>query len=95
MPQRSDVRPITHLKNHTAELIREVNEAGRPVTITQNGEAKVVVMDVDQYDDWRASLALLKLVALGEADATAGRAVPQRKAFARARATLAAARKDG
>lgn len=37
-------------------------ERGRPITITQNGEAKIVVMDVENYDRWRASLALLKVL---------------------------------
>ena len=47
MPERRDVRPITQLKNRTADLVREVSEEGRPITITQNGVAKVVVMDVE------------------------------------------------
>ena len=85
MPERKDIRPITQLKNRTAELVREVSERGRPITITQNGEAKVVVMDVDQYDRWRASLALLKILALGEADVQRGRVVKQADAFQRAR----------
>ncbi len=85
MPKRGDVRPITQLKNRTADLVREVTENGRPITITQNGEAKVVVMDVESYDRWRASLALLKMLALGEADVERGRTVKQAEAFRRAR----------
>ena len=85
MPKRGDVRPITHLKNRTADLVREVTEKGRPITITQNGEAKVVVMDVESYDRWRSSMALLKMLALGEADVERGRTVKQAEAFRRAR----------
>ena len=85
MPKRGDVRPITQLKNRTADLVREVTENGRPITITQNGEAKVVVMDVESYDRWRASMALLKILALGEADIERGRTVKQAEAFRRAR----------
>jgi prevent-host-death family protein len=50
MSRVRDVKPITYLKSRTADLVREVSEAGRPVTITQNGEAKVVVMDDETYD---------------------------------------------
>ena len=32
------MKPITYLKNRTAELLREVSEGGHAVTITQNGE---------------------------------------------------------
>ena len=85
MPKRGDVRPITQLKNRTADLVREVSEKGRPITITQNGEAKVVVMDVESYDRWRSSMALLKMLALGEADVERGRTVKQTEAFRRAR----------
>jgi prevent-host-death family protein len=85
MPKRGDVRPITQLKNRTADLVREVTEKGRPITITQNGEAKVVVMDVESYDRWRSSMALLKMLALGEADVERGRTVKQAEAFRRAR----------
>jgi prevent-host-death family protein len=85
VPKRGDVRPITQLKNRTADLVREVTENGRPITITQNGEAKVVVMDVESYDRWRSSMALLKMLALGEADVERGRTVKQAEAFRRAR----------
>ncbi len=95
MPERRDIRPITQLKNHTADLVREVTEEGRPITITQNGEAKVVVMDVENYDRWRASMALLKLLALGEADVERGRTVKQPDAFRRAREALERSGDDG
>jgi prevent-host-death family protein len=81
VPARKDVRPITYLKSKTADLVREVSEEGRAITITQNGEAKVVVMDVETYDRWRAAMALLKALAQGEADVERGRTVKQAEAF--------------
>jgi prevent-host-death family protein len=91
---RRDVKPITYLKNRAADLVREVSEEGRTVTITQNGEAKVVVMDVDTYDRWRSAMALLKTLALGEADVEAGRTVKQVDAFRRARKAIERTRRD-
>jgi len=84
MRMKRDVKPITYLKNHAADLVRQVSEGGRTVIITQNGEAKVVVMDVETYDGWQDALALLKTLAHSEADVEAGRTVPQKEAFARA-----------
>ena len=95
MSRRSDVKPITYLKNRTADLVREVAEGGHAVTITQNGEAKVVVMDVDTYDRWRSAMALLKLLAQGEADVEAGRAVKQPEVFRRARRAIKRSASDG
>jgi prevent-host-death family protein len=92
---RKDIKPITYLKNRTADLVREVNEKGRTVTITQNGEAKVVVMDVDTYDRWRSAMALLKALAQGEADVDAGRTVKQVEAFRRARKAIERTAQDG
>ena len=95
MPAKKDVRPITHLKTKTADLVREVSEEGRPITITQNGEAKVVVMDVETYDRWRAAMALLKALAQGEADVERGRTVKQAEAFRRAQRAIERTARDG
>ena len=88
MSQKADVKPITYLKTRTAELLREVSESGHPVTITQNGEARAVLMDVDTYDRWRAAMALLKLLAQGEADVEAGRTVKQSDVFRKGRRAI-------
>ena len=95
MSQRADVKPITYLKNRTADLIREVNEGGHAVTITQNGEARAVLMDVDTYDRWRSAMTLLKLLAQGEADVGAGSTVKQSDVFRRARKAIERSASDG
>jgi len=95
MSQRESVKPITYLKSNAAELVREVNEGGRTVTITQNGEAKVVVMDVDTYDRWRSTLALMKILAQGEADVQTGRTVGTEETFKRARKAIRRSDQNG
>lgn len=77
-----DVKPITYLKSSTAEAVREVTEEGRTLLITQNGEAKVVVMDVATYDRWRNAMAMLKLLSLSEADVRAGRVLSTEEVLA-------------
>jgi len=88
MGLKANVKPITYLKNHTADLVREVSEEGRTVMITQNGEAKVMVMDVETYDRWRDAMALLKILAQSEAAVAAGKVVPQKDALKRAQVAL-------
>ena len=95
MQHKRDVRPITYLKNNTADLIREVSDNGRTVLITQNGEAKVVVMDVELYDRWKASLAMLRILAQSEAEFEAGKVVSQKDAFTRAEAAIRRVERDG
>lgn len=59
----TSVRPITDLKTHTKEVIDQAIHGGEPVLITQNGRARVVVIDVKRHDDAQATLAMLKLLA--------------------------------
>lgn len=59
------IKPISYLKAHSADLIRELGEGAPPLVITQNGEAKAVLQDVGSYEATQETLALLKLLALG------------------------------
>jgi len=61
MDLKRDIKPITYLKNRTTEVVEQVSE-GRTMVITQNGEAKMVVMGVEQYDRLQSALALLKMI---------------------------------
>lgn len=70
------VKPISYLKANSAEIIRELGEGASPMVITQNGEAKAVLQDVASYEQMQETLALLKLLALGQADMSAGRTKP-------------------
>ncbi len=59
------IKPISYLKAHAAEIIRNLAEQGEPLVITQNGEAKVVMQDIESYELMQETLALLKILALG------------------------------
>lgn len=82
----SQVRSISHVKAHSAEILDELAEGGEPLIITQNGEARAVLQDVASFEATRETLALLKLLALGQQDIEAGRVTPARDAIARLKA---------
>ena len=63
-----DIRPISYIKAHTAEIIRQIGENNTPVVITQNGESKAVLMDVKQYQEIMDLISLLKILSIGEND---------------------------
>lgn len=69
----AQVKPISYLKSHAATIANDIAESGEPMLITQNGEARLVVMDVHAYERQEETLALLKLLALGQRDIDAGR----------------------
>ncbi|AVY94414.1 MULTISPECIES: type II toxin-antitoxin system Phd/YefM family antitoxin [Microvirgula] len=61
----SHIKPISYLKSHAAEIVRDISCSREPLLITQNGEAKLVVMDVKSYEEQEQTMALLKLLAMG------------------------------
>ena len=63
-----DIRPISYVKSHTAEVMKQLGEKNNPLVITQNGEAKAVLMDVKQYQNIIDSINLLKIISIGEND---------------------------
>jgi len=59
------IKPISYLKAHAAEIVRNLGEQREPLVITQNGEAKVVIQDIESYEQTQETMALLKILALG------------------------------
>jgi len=79
------VKPISFLKAHSAEVLLDLADRREPMVITQNGEAKAVLQDVASFEETQETLALLKLLALGSNDIEAGRSKPARGVIARLR----------
>jgi prevent-host-death family protein len=65
MKLSSQIKPISYLKAHAAEIVRSLGEQGGLLVITQNGEAKVVMQDIESYEQTQETMALLKILALG------------------------------
>ena len=63
-----DIKPISYVKSHTAEVMKQIQEKNNPIVITQNGEAKAVLMDVKQYQGIIDTINLIKIIAIGEND---------------------------
>ena len=80
------VRSISYLKAHAAELVRQVTESQEPLVITQNGEAKAVLLDVATFDQLRETAALLKLLSLADRQVGEGMLEPAAEAIAAYRA---------
>ncbi|MEG6503984.1 MULTISPECIES: type II toxin-antitoxin system Phd/YefM family antitoxin [unclassified Desulfovibrio] len=77
------VRPISEVKAQAAEIIRTFSEdAAPPVVITQNGEAKAVLMGIQEYERMQETLAMLKALSLSGKSLEAGKGRPAREVFA-------------
>jgi prevent-host-death family protein len=76
MKLSSQIKPISYLKANAAQIVRTMGERQEPLIITQNGEAKVVVQDIDSYERTQETMALLKILALGTRQIEEGRVRP-------------------
>jgi prevent-host-death family protein len=85
----SRVKPISYLKANAAEVLARLGEQREPLVITQNGEAKAVLQDVATFEETQESLALLKILALGNREVEAGRVEPVADVVARLHARRA------
>ena len=77
----SDIKPVSYLKSHAADILKQINETHRPVVITQNGAPRAVLQDPDSYYNMRKAIGLLKLISQGEEDIKKGRTKLQGKVF--------------
>ena len=89
MGYATQVKSISTLKANAAEILQELTELRRPLVITQNGEAKAVLQDVASFEETQETLALLKILALGNQDVSAGKVKPVADVVARLRAKRA------
>lgn len=59
------IKPISYLKSHAAKIVDNITKNREPMIITQNGEAKLVVLDVKTFEEYEETLATLKILAQG------------------------------
>ena len=86
MRYSSQVKPISYLKANAAEVLLQLAKQREPLVITQNGEAKAVIQDVASYEETQETLALLKILALGNQEIEAGKVKPVADVVTRLRA---------
>ena len=90
MRYSSQVKPISYLKANAAEVLAYLTEQREPMVITQNGEARAVLQDVASFEETQETLALLKILALGNQDLAAGKVKSVADVVARLRAKRSA-----
>jgi len=81
----SQIKSISYLKSHAAEIVRHIGDQSGPLVITQNGEAKAIVQDIAQYEQTQETMALLKILALGNRQIEEGKTKPAAQVFKRLR----------
>jgi len=86
---KDNVKPVSYMKTNAAEMMRYVNERKNPMIITQNGEAKAVLVDIETYQATEDAFALLSIIKIAEDDIKNGRVTKASDVFEKLRARIA------
>jgi prevent-host-death family protein len=70
---KEDIKPISYIKTNAAKMMKYVNERKSPIIVTQNGEAKAVLIDIESYQKTQDTFALLNLIKIAENDIKNGK----------------------
>ena len=80
-----DIHPLTSFKRNTSDFMSQMKKTRRPVVLTVNGKAELVVQDAESYQrilDRLARFKAVEAIRLGIAAAGEGRVKPARQALA-------------
>ena len=75
------IKPISYIKTNAADMMNFVNDKKEPLIITQNGESRAVLIDVESYQEMKDAFNLLKIIQFSEMDVRAGRTKPATEVF--------------
>jgi len=75
-----DLKPVSYVQDHTAEILDYVESSKSPVVITKDGEAKAVIIDIGSYQKTINAINLAKLLSFGEKDIKNGNLISHENA---------------
>jgi prevent-host-death family protein len=86
-----DIQSLTDFKKNTPEFLQQLKKTGKPVVLTINGRAELVVQDAAAYQKLRElaeDARVAERIRQGLEDVRAGRTQPLAEAFADIRRDL-------
>jgi len=69
---QDNVKPVSYMKTNTSKAVKYVNESKCPMVITQKGEARAVLIDIETYRNTENAFALMNIIKLAEKDVEEG-----------------------
>ena len=91
-----DIHPLTDFKRNTSEFVKNMKKTKRPVYLTVNGKAELVVQDAQSYQtilNRLDEMETIEAIRLGMKDAAEGRVRPAREALEELRQKLGVPRR--
>ena len=65
---KNDIKPISYIKTNAAEMMKYINDSKNPIIVTQNGEARGVLLDIESYQNMINAFSILKILQETEKD---------------------------
>jgi prevent-host-death family protein len=87
----TDINSLTSFKRKTTDLVEQLKSSGRPMVLTVNGKAEVVVQDASAYQrllDLLEEAHAITSIDEGLRQMRAGKGQPAKKALASLRSKL-------
>ena len=85
---KEDIKPISYIKTNAADMMKYVSDVKNPIIITQNGEAKAVLVDIESYQGIKDAFNLVKILQLSEKEIDKGHYKKADAVFSEIEATL-------
>ncbi|MDR1212352.1 MAG: type II toxin-antitoxin system Phd/YefM family antitoxin [Spirochaetaceae bacterium] len=85
---KEDIKPISYIKTNAADMIDYINEHKNPIIVTQRGEARGVLLDVESYQNMVNALSIMKLLQVSEKAIQEGRVYDNEEVFSNLRAKI-------
>jgi prevent-host-death family protein len=78
---KEDIKPISYIKTNAADMLKRVNDTHNPIVITQNGEAKAVLLDTESYESMINGLGIMKVLSQSEKEIEENQVFDNEKVF--------------
>lgn len=84
-----DIRPLSEFRASVATFVKQINETGRPIVLTQRGRGVAVLVDAQEYERMQDRLELLEEIYKAEAQIANGQGFSHEDARSRVLSKLA------
>ncbi|MEL6349861.1 MAG: type II toxin-antitoxin system Phd/YefM family antitoxin [Myxococcota bacterium] len=85
MDLTEDIKPISDFRANAAALLKQVQESGRPLVLTQHGRSAAILVDVQSYQELIEELHTLREIAAARTDYATGNVTKHDDLMARLR----------
>jgi prevent-host-death family protein len=82
---KEDIKPISYIKTNAADMMDYINDRKNPIIVTQHGEARGVLIDVESYQSMIDALGIMKLIQISEKAIQDGKVYSSKEVFSELR----------